>query len=51
MCTDLVFQMDNSMSKNFAAFFRKLDIDCERLAIKQYTISVTSLEEVFLAVG
>jgi hypothetical protein len=43
--------MEHSMSKKFSKFFSMLDEESEKLGIKQYTISVTSLEEVFLAVG
>lgn len=49
--SELTFQIPMAESDKFAEFFTDLDSNIEKLRIKSYGVSVTTLEEVFLKVG
>ena len=49
--SEITFQIPNAISDRFKDFFTRFDNDLEKLGIRSYGISVTTLEEVFLKVG
>jgi ATP-binding cassette subfamily A (ABC1) protein 3 len=49
--SEITYQIPNALSYKFKDFFTKFDSDLDRLDIRSYGISVTTLEEVFLRVG
>lgn len=49
--SEITFQIPNALSSNFKDFFGRFDSELEKLGIRSYGISVTTLEEVFLKVG
>lgn len=49
--SEITFQIPNALSANFKDFFGRFDGELEKLGIRSYGISVTTLEEVFLKVG
>lgn len=48
---EITFQIPVEYSPNFKQFFHDFDINLEKLGVASYGISITTLEEVFLAVG
>ena len=48
---EITFQVPVEASKSFKTFFEKFDKDIANLGIESYGISITTMEEVFLAVG
>jgi len=49
--SEITFQIPTALSYKFKDFFEKFDHDLDRLGIRSYGMSVTTLEEVFLKVG
>lgn len=49
--SEITYQIPTHYSGKFKEFFEQFDRDLERLDIKSYGISITTLEEVFLRVG
>ena len=49
--SELTFQIPNELSAKFKDFFGLFDASLEKLGVRSYGISVTTLEEVFLRVG
>eukprot|EP00466_Bigelowiella_natans_P005647 jgi/Bigna1/89272/estExt_fgenesh1_pg.C_460086 len=48
---EISFQLPKASSRNFADLFDEIDKNLETLGVDAYSISVTTLEEVFLRVG
>ena len=49
--SEITYQIPTALSHKFKDFFTKFDQVLESLDIREYGISVTTLEEVFLRVG
>ncbi len=49
--SEITYQIPTSLSYKFKDFFVSFDQDLDKLDIRSYGISVTTLEEVFLRVG
>lgn len=49
--SEITYQIPTALSHKFKDFFTQFDQDLEKLDIRSYGISVTTLEEVFLRVG
>ena len=49
--SDIIYQIPTELSYKFKDFFNLFDNDLDRLGIRSYGVSVTTLEEVFLKVG
>ena len=48
---EITFQIPVECSPHFKDFFHKFDLKINSLGVASYGISITTLEEVFLAVG
>ena len=49
--SEFTIKIPSHLSSKFQEFFPKLDRDLDSIGVRSYGISVTTLEEVFLAVG
>lgn len=49
--SEMTIQVPTVYSSKFKDFFEKFDLDLDKLGIRSYGISITTLEEVFLKVG
>lgn len=49
--TELSYQLADEWSERFASMFEELEDDMERLGLSGFGVSLTTLEEVFMAVG
>lgn len=49
--SEITYQIPTALSYKFKDFFQSFDVDLDKLGIRSYGISVTTLEEVFLRVG
>lgn len=49
--SEITYQIPTALSAKFKDFFQNFDVSLDRLGIRSYGISVTTLEEVFLRVG
>ena len=48
---EVAYQIPSNLSGKFKEFFEEFDKDLEKIGVRSYGISITTLEEVFLRVG